>query len=64
MYVTLHVASVPSSLGLTADSHPASENFFFSEYNRPSMISLSNVCICIPRERALKKKEEGGEKVI
>lgn len=29
MYVTLHVALVPSSLGLTADSHPASENFFF-----------------------------------
>lgn len=26
MYVTLHVASVPNSLGLTADSHPASEN--------------------------------------
>lgn len=63
MYVTLHVASVPSSLGLTADSHPASENYyFFSEYNRPSMISLSNVCICIPRERALKKKKKGGKK--
>lgn len=37
------------------------EFFFFSEYNRPSMISLSNVCICIARERVLKKKKKGGK---
>lgn len=30
----------------------------FCEYNRPSMISLSNVCICISRVSPKKKKKK------
>lgn len=49
------VLVVTNSLGFAANSHLATGTDFFCEYNRPSMISLSNACICISWERVQKK---------